>query len=236
MEGGVNGTYAAVACAAMAILIGGCAGQNPVGEPTVKVGEVNTSGFLADYSILRTGGEEEGTLVYWNPDADFTAYDKVIIDPVTVWLGTESNLKDVAPPERQQLADSFHAAMAQELGKDFEIVTAPGPGTMRVRIALTDARSSNPTLDTISTYIPQVRLLQTAATMGSDTAGFVGEASAEGEVIDAQTGKLLASGVDRRAGTKALGDSTFSSWGDAEKAFEAWAKQFSNNLKKRQAS
>ncbi len=69
--------------------------------------------------------------------------------------------------------------------------------------------------------------------MGSDTAGFVGEASAEGEVRDALTGVLLAAGVDRRAGTKSLEDSSFDSWDDARRAFEAWAKQFSTNLRKR---
>ncbi len=74
--------------------------------------------------------------------------------------------------------------------------------------------------------------------VASDTAGFVGDASADSEVRDAATGKLLAAGVDRRAGTKSLGASTFSActfsaWGDARPTFEAWGKQFSNNLRKR---
>jgi len=134
---------------------------------------------------------------------------------------------------RQQLANEFHAAIVKALSKDFAIVKELAPGTMRVRVALTDAKESNPTLDTISTYIPQARMLQTIATMGSDTAGFVGEASAEGEVRDALTGALLAAGVDRRAGTKALGGGTFDSWDDVRQAFEAWSKQFSANLRKR---
>ncbi len=134
---------------------------------------------------------------------------------------------------RQQLANEFHAAIVKELSKDFGVVKELAPETMRVRVALTDAKESNPTLDTISTYIPQARMLQTVATMGSDTAGFVGEASAEGEVRDALTGALLAAGVDRRAGTKSLEDSSFDSWDDARRAFEAWAKQFSTNLRKR---
>ena len=216
-------------------LLVGCAGQSPVGEPTVKVGTVIESGFLSDNSIeFRLGGEGEATLVYWNETADFAAYKAVIVDPVTIWLAPKSNLTDVPPNERQQLADAFHAAMVQELGKDFRIVKNAGPGTMRVRIALTDAAESNPTLDTISTYIPQARMLQAAVNVGSETAGFVGEASAEGELLDSQTGELLAAGVDRRAGTKAVGDSTFDSWNDARDAFVAWAKQFSTNLKKRQ--
>ena len=215
------------------LLLAGCANQSPTGESTVRVESVKKSGFLEDYSILRKGGEGEASLVYWSQTANFAAYDKVVIDPVTVWLGPNSSLKNVSLKIRQQLANEFHAAIVKELGKDFGIVKELAPGTMRVRVALTDAKESNPTLDTISTYIPQARMLQTVATMGSDTAGFVGEASAEGEVRDALTGALLAAGVDRRAGTKALGGDTFDSWDDARQAFEAWSKQFSANLRKR---
>ncbi len=193
------------------LLLAGCAGQSPTGESTVRVESVKKSGFLEDYSILRKGGEGEASLVYWNRTANFAAYDKVVIDPVTVWLGPNSSLKNVSPKVRQQLANEFHAAIVKELSKDFGIVKELAPGTMRIRVALTDAKESNPTLDTISTYIPQARMLQTIATMGSDTAGFVGEASAEGEVRDALTGALLAAGVDRRAGTKSLEDSSFDS-------------------------
>lgn len=220
------------ACVASALLVA-CAGQNPVGETTVKVDNIKKSGFLEDYSFLRKGGEKEASLVYWNDKAKFSNYDKVIVEPVTIWVGPKSDLRKTDLKQRQRLADEFHAALVKELGKDFKIVQQAGPATMRLRVALTDAQESNPALDTISTYIPQARLLQTIGTVGSDTAGFVGEASAEAIVRDAQTGTILAAGVDRRAGTKALGDSTFGSWGDVQEAFKAWATQFSKNLEKR---
>ena len=134
-----------------ALILAGCYGQNPVGKPTVKVGKVRESGFLSDYTVLRPGAEGEASLVYWN----LSTYKNIIVDPITVWLTPDSDLKDVPPKERQQLADAFHAAMVQELGTDFAIVDKSGPGTMWVRIALTNAAESNPALDTISTYVPQ---------------------------------------------------------------------------------
>ena len=214
-------------------LLGGCAS-----EPTEKVKTVGMSGFLSDYSLLAPGGEDEAALVYWNPQADFAAYDKIWLEPVTLWLGPDSGLKDASPEDRQRLADAFYKAMQEKLSEDFDLVTGPEPGAMRVRIALTDAESSNPTLDTLSTYVPQARLLSTAASfaLGSDTAAFVGDASAEAEVRDAQTGTLLAAGVDRRAGTKSIGDGTFDKWGDAYRAFDHWAEQFSANLHKRRGT
>jgi len=216
------------------VLLAGCAGQNPVGEPTVKVAHVKPSGFLKDYSFLRKGGKDRMNLVYVNPETDFADYDKIMVDPVTIWLSPESNLSKVPPKERQDLANELHDIIVKEFGKDFEIVDSPQAGAMRFRVALVDAKESSPTLDTISTYIPQVRLLQAAATVGAETAAFVGEASVEAEARDSVTGELLGAVVDRRAGTKALGDSTFDSWGDVRRIFNTWVEQVRNDILKRQ--
>ena len=109
------------------LLLAGCANQSPTGESTVRVESVKKSGFLEDYSILRKGGEGEASLVYWSQTANFAAYDKVVIDPVTVWLGPNSSLKNVSLKIRQQLANEFHAAIVKELGKDFGIVKELAP-------------------------------------------------------------------------------------------------------------
>jgi hypothetical protein len=198
-----------------------------------RVDEVTASGFLGDYSNLRKGKENEASLVYWNQQVDMHQYSKIIIDPITIWLGGEGDLRDISPQERQALANEFHAAVVEKVGQHFEIVDTAGPGTMRLRIALTDAAASNATLDTISTYVPQARLLSSIVTMGSDTGAFVGEATAEAEIRDAITGTLLVAAVDRRAGTKSLGDDTLDSWGDVRAAFDFWANRISSRLKEK---
>lgn len=217
-------------CVFVAALLSGCAGQQLVGDDTVRVDNVESSGFLSDYSILERGDEGQAALVYWNDAVDLSVYDSVLIESVTVWLGNGSPMKEVDPEERQKLANEFHSSIVAALQPAFRITDQPGPRTMRIRVALTDAQESAPVIDTISTYIPQARLVQSVLSLGSDTAGFVGEASAEAEVLDAQSNVLLAAGVDRRAGTKALGGGTFSAWGDVRKAFDAWSGQFVRNL------
>lgn len=220
----------------VAILLTGCAANNPFADDTVRVDDVQTSGFLSDYALLRPGMEGEAALVYWNTDVDFASYEAVLVEPVTIWLGDDSPLRNVDPDERRKLADEFHAKIVEALQDDYRITAQPGPRTMRLRVALTDAKSSAPVLDTISTYVPQARLLASVISLGSDTAGFVGQASAEAEVRDAQTNLLLAAGVDRRAGTKAIGDGTFDAWEDVRRAFGIWTKQFANNLRAQRRS
>ncbi len=109
------------------------------------------SGFLADCSVSREGKEGETNLVYWDEGADFKAYDKIVVDSVTSWLAADADLKNASPEERRQLANEFHAAIIKEMEADFKIIDSIEPGTLRVRIALTDAEKSNPALDTIST-------------------------------------------------------------------------------------
>ena len=53
--------------------------------PTTQARSVTTSGFLGDYSNLREGKAGEALLVYVKQDAAWRTYDKMLIEPVTVW-------------------------------------------------------------------------------------------------------------------------------------------------------
>jgi|GEM_PF-3623140 len=52
------------------------------------------------------------------------------------------------------LADTFHATITETLSQDYTIVNGPEEDTLRFQVALTDAESSNPLLDTISNVTP----------------------------------------------------------------------------------
>ncbi len=208
--------------------LGGCAA-------TQQTKTAKPSGFLSDYSMLRKGGEGEAQLVYINPKAKFLAYDKVMVDPVTVWVGKDSklakgsNLADVAPEDRQRLANDLWAKINLALKPDYEIVHHPGPGVMRIQVAITEAEQSTLVLDTITSLHPATTILTGAVGMvRGGHPSFAGKTSVEGKITDAQTGTLLLAGVDQRAGTKAL--KGFNTWGDVEKAYQYWADQLRYRL------
>ena len=52
---------------------------------------------------------------------------------------------------------------------------------------------------------------------------FVGDASIEVKVSDAQTGVILGAGADRRVGNKRLDADSFDSWDDVYKTLEIWS-------------
>jgi hypothetical protein len=115
-----------------------------------------------------------------------------------------------SPKEQQALADAFYTDLYNAAAKRCKMVTEPGPGTMRWRIALVDASSVSPFMNTLSTYEPHVHLLDILAgyAFNDGVAYWVGEATAEGYAKDATTGALLWQGQDKRAGTKAWGRAT----------------------------
>jgi hypothetical protein len=200
---------------------------------TQEAKSVEKSGFLGDYSLLKKGerstfkegSEDQALLVYQNPAADWRKYRKVWLDPVTVWMSQkDSQLKDVSVEDRQRLAALLWSKLDEELRKDYEMTSNPGPDVLRIQAAITEAESSNAVLDTVTSIIPQTRLLSGMVSLGRGVSLFTGSASAEMRVIDSTTGTILAEAVDRRGGTKSLSGVT-NSWNDVEEAYRFWAEK-----------
>lgn len=191
---------------------------------------VTQSGFLGDYSILRKGGEGDPALMYRHPSISLDAYNKAIIDPITVWLKGNTQLQEIPPQELHHLQLLLHVKVIEALkSESYSIVKEPGPGVMRIQVALTEAGQSNKVLDVASTVLPLSRLLSGTKKLATGTHAFVGKAGIEGMITDSRSGELLAAMVDRRAGGKTLQGST-DSWNDVEQAFQFWGDRFSYRL------
>ena len=197
---------------------------------THQARRVETSGFLRDYSKFREGEEDEALLIYRNPNADFTKYDKVLVERVTVWRPVDSDLSEVPEEDFRRLASYRHTAMVKSLRDDYEIVKTPGPGVLRLRVAIVEAAESWVVLDTFSTVIPQFHLISAGRRLATGTHAFVGAAGVEGEIVDAVTGERLLAGVDRRVGSKVI-RGMIDSWDDVMTAYDYWAQRIRDRLR-----
>ena len=188
---------------------------------------VPTSGFLKDYSQLEPGAKDQALLVYFNPNARWSRYDKVMLEPVTVGLGPDQQLSE---KDQQMLSSYYYHVLEQDLSKDFTLANKPGRGVMTLRVALTDATTATPVLRTISVIVPQARVLGAAKNLATGSYAFVGSAQSEGEVLDSVTGERLAAAVDRRSGGMSIKNAGVWQWGDAEKAMDYWAQRTAERL------
>lgn len=212
----------------VATLLVGCA-------PTKQARSMETSGFLGDlYPRMHKGGDNEALLLYKNPKILLIprgTYKKILLDPVQVW--GEASADPAKQKETQQVAEMLHSLVYRSLEKDYEMVTSPGPNTLRIQAALTRADKADVVLRAVSTVPAPMNVLALSSlvkNMGTGKPMFVGEASAEVKILDAQTGEVLAASADRRVGNKRLDADSFDSWDDVHKAMEFWAEQMRYRL------
>ena len=205
------------------LLAYGCGGRPQV-HPVQE-----TSGFLDDYSFLREGAPGDVALVYRNPNADWSRYDAVLLEPVTLWRSGRNSLDPVPEDDLLRLVSAFQNALRQRLGAGFRLVDQPGPGVMRIRLAITDARASDPILDVLrarGTRLPP----PSSRPIDPELRRFIEAAAIEGEIRDAQTGELLAAGVDRRPRE---GAPPLDTWAAIEGALDAWTERVCARLERR---
>lgn len=210
--------------AALLVSVPGC-------SRTHQVRSVEPSGFLGDYSQLRKGEGDEAALVYINPQADWAAYDKVLIDPVSILVegGRKSAFRKVSREDLQMLADYLHTCIQTQMAMNYRIADQPGPGVLRIRAAITEAKGSKIVLDTLSNVMPPMIALSAAQRLAVGTNLAVGRAGVEAEILDSLSGERLAAVVDRRAGRKVL-RGKLDTWDDVREAYSHWAEKLRMRL------
>jgi uncharacterized protein DUF3313 len=210
---------------AILVLLGGACASKRVRQPP------DMSGFLDDYSLLREGGPDQVRLVYRNPDAQWSAYDKILFEPVTLWRSGKKSLDPVPEEDLLRLVSDFETALRTRLGSRFGLVETAGPGVMRIRLGITEARVADPILDVLAARGNAGPRGDGTVPLHPELRRFIERADIEGEIRDAQSGELLAQGVDRRRtdGT-AL---PLNTWADVDRILDLWADRLLRRLEER---
>jgi hypothetical protein len=219
-------------------LVSGCASKNGAKSAAKDAGQY--VGFLSDYSMLAPATDKSDAMVYRKPGVDLKQYNKIMLDRITIWLKDDAEYKGVDPTEMKALTDYFHEAFVRELGTDYPLVQEPGPGVLRMRIAITNLKQTKPALSVVTLIMPYGT--GTVADLAAGTATgnvghppYLGEAAIEAEFLDSVTNEQVAAYVEQRLGKKfdtqgegARGavsnySKAYSQWGYVKQAFDFWA-------------
>ena len=206
------------------LLLSACSTTQKV---AINQADLNCAFLANDCSLLTPGGEGQNGLRWLNPAAQWTKYNKIMIDPVTFWGGSTTS---ISASDQQMLVNYFNQQLNKELGQKFQIVTEPGPGVMKLSVAIVDASSATPVLRSISMIVPQARVLSSLKYLATGTFPFVGAAQAEAKVTDSVSGQVLGLFVDKRVGGGSFTTGFQWQWGDAENAINHWAELAANKL------
>jgi Protein of unknown function (DUF3313) len=192
------------------------------------------SGFLGDYSGLVPDAKNGDLLIYEKDTSVLKKYNKIIFDPVTIYLLPQAQDRGIDPDDLERLAKYFHDAVTDELTKSgrYEIVTTPGPDVLELNIAITNVEPTGGKKNAA------VKGAAAAATVGVAPGASllvprlsVGRVGIEGEMLDSTSGERMAAFVTGKGGRRWFsGLNSFKKWGDIEAAFRSWAKNFRQRL------
>ncbi len=198
--------------------------------PTKQARSVETSGFLGDlYPLMHKGEKGEALLLYKNPKVATIprgTYKKMLLDHAQVWGPPTTDV--TRQKNAQHIADILYGLAYLSLSKDYEMVSEPGPNTLRIQAAITRADPAYVVLRAVSTIPAPMNAFALGSLLkdlGTGKPLFVGDASIEMKISDAQTGEVLGASADRRVGKKRLDPDSFDSWDDVYKTLEFWAEQ-----------
>jgi len=194
--------------------------------------KMHKSGFFTDYS--RLGKDPEGFYqwYYLRDDVVFGAYNKIIIDHVSFFLKEDAAYKGIQPEELIELAKHFHNAVIEALHGAYSFTSKPGPGTMRVRMAITDLVPGKTTSGTITTIVPVGLIASHVKKAATGSHIGIGGAAFEAELLDSQTNEVLAAVLDKKTGKKYKIGKSVTKWGQVDTIFNDWAKDFRKRLDK----
>lgn len=222
-----------VAALFCSLLVSGCA-QTVESKPTVmqqveggQPAPVISGFFGQDASLLQLGKGNQAAMVYVNPNAQWSQYNKILLQPVEFWDDASTT---VSASDQQMLGAYFYNQLKESLSKDFTLVDQPGPGVLVLRTAIVNATTATPVLRTVSVVIPQARVLNGIQSLATGSYAFAGSAEAEVVVTDGSTNQFLAGAIDQRAGGMAMSQAVQWQWGDAKAAMDYWVHRITIRL------
>ena len=189
--------------AASIVLLSACAS-----EP------VKNSGFLKDYGQLKPDPKVEGAMAYRAPS--LYSYRKFLIDPVLVHFAPKAKGSAIDPAGLKELTDYFNDNAIKALSKNYQVVGKPGPGVLRIRVAITQISETIPILN----IHPGTKL----------TGAGLGGASMEAEAIDTATGKRVAAVMETETGNRMSIVAGLSQLGHAKQVIDGWIERFVKRL------
>jgi len=150
---------------------------------------------------------------YVNEQADFSQYTRLMNGGLEIYYPESEEAPDPADIER--IRAYFREAFATAIGDDYEVVTEPGPGVLKV-----------------SGQVIDMKMTSGGAVM--EMSGRLRDVVAHGELTflmemsDSVTGQVLARAGDKSSDISASKDDA--TWDDVRRAAEYWAGLFRNWL------
>ena len=190
------------------------------------------SGFHDDYSVFEDDPELANTLVFVDPNADLSEYNRVIVDHCVVYLRRGAASTAVHPDGIKKFADSCRDAIVRNLEGAYKVVSSAGRDVLRLRVAITNVEPGNPGGNLLTRVPPPDAIIHNFISYSGEPPEGATEVVLEAKLLDSVSGDLLAGLVARGLGPSSQAWRTASQWNQVDDAFDRWGKRLRARLDK----
>ncbi|ATN37381.1 hypothetical protein ACO34A_26810 (plasmid) [Rhizobium sp. ACO-34A] len=150
------------------------------------------SGLSSAAQLQPNPQDKGGRMPYrYKDNADWRQYDKIIVDPVTVYGGSDSQFVKVEEKDKAILANYMREQFTEKLRSRFAVVNEPGPGTLRLHLTLTGAKLTTPVLGPFSHLDIGGGVYNTVQAARDREGTMTGSVNYAVEIYDAESNRLL---------------------------------------------
>jgi hypothetical protein len=166
--------------AGVTLLLAGCASKpaNP--------GLINISGL-----IPLSGTRLPTVHAYQTPTFDRSRYGGLLVEPTTVYRGSDADFGDVSEADRERIAAMLTSEFKRVVGANFRVVDQAGPGVVRLQMTLVGINQSHPVLSTALRLTPAGMVMSAARGVEGKGAPFTGAINVAGVAYESDTGQVL---------------------------------------------
>ena len=147
-------TSALLLSALLALPVAATAETAPAASTEPMFGDYQAKGFLSDYSKISKTKNSDGSYEYVDPNADFSKYNKLLLDRIKIFFKDDSDYKGIDPDELKVLTDYFYEAIKKEVGDAYPLVEKSGPDVLHLRVAVTDIVPNKPEASLVTLAVP----------------------------------------------------------------------------------
>ncbi|SFS14448.1 Protein of unknown function [Dyella sp. OK004] len=171
-----------MATAAICLALGACATTRPV----------NYTGLESSPELQPNPSDSSGRVPYaYTTEVDWHRYDKVIVEPVTIYRGPDNQFEKVSEQDKQDLADYMRTKFGEALSYRFSLVNRPDPRTLLVKLTLTGAKATKQFVGTVTKFDLAGGPYNVVQSIRGKEGAMSGSVSYAVEIYDASSHRLL---------------------------------------------
>lgn len=206
------------------LALSGCTSTSNTNESEAKTTQ---SGFLSSYNQLNEVKTEDDSnlLRYIKPGLKELGYDKIILDPVSFYPAPKSS-DTISKNVLDKISSYANKSFSSAVSSSSTLATVAGPNTARMKVAITAVDITDKELSGMQ-YIP-IAFLFTAASGGLND--MQAKIRIETELVDSQTGEVLAQAVKSGAGATVDNDKTTMNLEMLSPLLDKWAESLKSTI------